>query len=41
MRHLLKKLLPSVAVALAVTSFSLPAPARAQTYPIDCLKWSR
>lgn len=36
MRHLLKKLLPSVAVALAVTSFSLPAPARAQTYPIDC-----
>ena len=36
MRHLLKKLLPSVAVALTVTSFSLPAPARAQTYPIDC-----
>jgi hypothetical protein len=36
MRHLLKKLLPSVAVALAVTGFSLPVPARAQTYPIDC-----
>ena len=36
MHHLLKKLLPSVAVALTVTSFSLPAPARAQTYPIDC-----
>ncbi|MFY2826751.1 hypothetical protein [Ruegeria sp. MALMAid1280] len=36
MRHLLKKLLPSVAVALTVTSSSLPMPARAQTYPIDC-----
>ncbi|WP_234172509.1 hypothetical protein [Ruegeria pomeroyi] len=36
MRHLLKKLLPSVAVALSVTSTSLPLPARAQTYPIDC-----
>ena len=36
MHYLIKKLLPSVAVALAVTSFSLPAPARAQTYPIDC-----
>lgn len=36
MRHLLKKLLPSVAVALTVTGFSLPIPARAQTYPIDC-----
>lgn len=36
MRHLLKKLLPSVAVALTVTSTSLPLPARAQTYPIDC-----
>ena len=36
MRQLLKKLLPSVAVAFIVTSFSLPVPARAQTYPIDC-----
>jgi len=36
MRHLLKKLLPSVAVALTVTGSSLPMPARAQTYPIDC-----
>ncbi|MDO6732883.1 hypothetical protein Q4577_22980 [Marinovum sp. 2_MG-2023] len=36
MRHLLKKLLPSVAVALTVTNTSLPLPARAQTYPIDC-----
>ena len=36
MRHLLKKLLPSVAVALTVTGFSLPMSARAQTYPIDC-----
>jgi len=36
MRHLLKTLLPSVAVALTVTGFSLPVPARAQTYPIDC-----
>ncbi|WP_194098555.1 hypothetical protein [Marivivens aquimaris] len=36
MRHLFKKLLPSVAVALTVTSTSLPMPARAQTYPIDC-----
>lgn len=36
MRHLFKKLLPSVAVALAVTGSSLPMPARAQTYPIDC-----
>jgi hypothetical protein len=36
MRLLLKKLLPSVAVALTVTSSSLPVPARAQTYPIDC-----
>ena len=36
MRHLLKKLLPSVAVALTVTGSSLPIPARAQTYPIDC-----
>ncbi|MEM6898417.1 MAG: hypothetical protein AAF583_01415 [Pseudomonadota bacterium] len=36
MRHLLKKLLPSLAVALTVTSTSLPVPTRAQTYPIDC-----
>lgn len=36
MRHLLKKLLPSVAVALTVTGLSLPMPVRAQTYPIDC-----
>ena len=36
MRHLLKKLLPSAAVILTVTSSSLPMPARAQTYPIDC-----
>ena len=36
MRHLFKKFLPSVAVALTVTSTSLPIPARAQTYPIDC-----
>ena len=36
MRHSVKKLLPSVAVALTVTGLSLPAPARAQTYPIDC-----
>lgn len=36
MRHLLQKLLPLVAVALTVTSFSQPVPARAQTYPIDC-----
>ena len=36
MRQLLKKLLPSVAVALTVTGSSLPIPARAQTYPIDC-----
>ena len=36
MRHLLKKLLPLVVVALTVTSTSLPMPARAQTYPIDC-----
>ena len=36
MLHLLKKLLPSVAVALTVTSTSMPMPARAQTYPIDC-----
>ncbi|WP_155886775.1 hypothetical protein [Actibacterium atlanticum] len=36
MRHLLKKLLPSVLVTLTVTSSSLPMPARAQTYPIDC-----
>ncbi len=36
MRHLFKKLLLSVAVALTVTSSSLPMPARAQTYPIDC-----
>ncbi|MBM1222989.1 hypothetical protein JQU17_22490 [Ponticoccus sp. SC2-23] len=36
MRHLLKKLLPSVAVTLTVTGTSLPLPARAQTYPIDC-----
>ena len=35
MRHLIKKLL-SVAVALTLTGLSLPAPARAQTYPIDC-----
>ncbi|WP_370233036.1 hypothetical protein [Hyphomonas sp.] len=36
MRHLFKKLLPSAAVALTVSSYSLPVPARAQTYPIDC-----
>ena len=36
MRHLFKKLLPSVAVVLTVTVFSLPMSTRAQTYPIDC-----
>ena len=36
MHYLIKKLLSSVAVALTVTGLSLPAPARAQTYPIDC-----
>ena len=36
MYYLIKELLPSVAVALTVTGLSLPAPARAQTYPIDC-----
>ena len=36
MRHLLKKLLPSAAVALTVTGLLLPMPARAQTYQIDC-----
>ena len=36
MHYLIKKFLPSIAVALTVTSFSLPSPARAQTYPIDC-----
>ncbi|AKO99794.1 hypothetical protein MALG_04666 (plasmid) [Marinovum algicola DG 898] len=36
MRHLFKKLLPSVAVALTMTGLSVPMPARAQTYPIDC-----
>ena len=36
MPHLVKKLLPSIAVALTVTGSSLPIPARAQTYPIDC-----
>ncbi|WP_300038570.1 hypothetical protein [uncultured Roseobacter sp.] len=36
MRHFLKKLLPSVAVALTLTGLSLPMSARAQTYPIDC-----
>ena len=36
MRHLLKKLLHPAAVAFTVTGLSLPAPARAQTYPIDC-----
>ena len=36
MRHLFKRLLPSVAVALTVTGLSLPMSARAQTYPIDC-----
>jgi len=36
MRHLFKKLLPSVAVTLTVTGLSLPMSARAQTYPIDC-----
>jgi len=36
MRHLIKKVLPSVAVALTAIGFSLPIPARAQTYPIDC-----
>lgn len=36
MRHLFKKLFPSVAVALTVTVLSVPMPARAQTYPIDC-----
>ena len=36
MRHLFKKLLPSVAVALTVTGLSLPMSDRAQTYPIDC-----
>lgn len=36
MHHFLKIILPSVAVALTVTGSSLPMPARAQTYPIDC-----
>ena len=36
MRHSVKKLLHPAAVALTVTGLSLPAPARAQTYPIDC-----
>ena len=36
MHYLIKKFLHSIAVALTVTSFSLPAPARAQTYPTDC-----
>lgn len=36
MHHLFKKLLPSLAVALTVTSSSAPMPAHAQTYPIDC-----
>jgi hypothetical protein len=36
MRYSFKKLLPSVAVALALAGVSLPMPARAQTYPIDC-----
>ena len=36
MRNSVKKLLPSVAVALTVTGLSLPMSARAQTYPIDC-----
>ena len=36
MPYLIKKLLPSVAVAFTVTGLSLPMSARAQTYPIDC-----
>ena len=36
MRHLFNKLPASVAVALTVTGLSLPMPARAQTYSIDC-----
>lgn len=36
MRHSFKKLLPLVAVALALANASLPTPTRAQTYPIDC-----
>ena len=36
MLYSFKKLLPSVAVALALAGVSLPKPARAQTYPIDC-----
>ncbi|MEY1557995.1 hypothetical protein AB3Y40_20390 [Yoonia sp. R2331] len=36
MRHPFKKLLPSIAIALTMAGFSLPMPARAQTYPIDC-----
>src|SRR6056297_3272089 len=36
MRYSFKKLLPSIAVALALAGVSLPMPARAQTYPIDC-----
>lgn len=36
MHYLIKKLLPSVAVAFTVTGLSLPMSARAQTYPIDC-----
>jgi hypothetical protein len=36
MRHPIKKLLTSAEVALTLTGFSLPVPARAQTYPIDC-----
>ena len=36
MHYLIKKLLPPAAAALTLTGLSLPAPARAQTYPIDC-----
>lgn len=36
MRHTPKKLLTSIAVALALTGISHPSATRAQTYPIDC-----
>ena len=36
MRHSPKKLLPSIAVALALMGISQPTATRAQTYPIDC-----
>lgn len=36
MQHSLKKLLPSLAVALTLTGILHPTASRAQTYPIDC-----